>query len=250
MADTPYTGDEGDEALDEGMAVMDGTEDWRDGWRAINKTRDYIAQFYNTVRDWVTATFVPKTDVYNGTGSVFNKIPRYDGSGRLIAATPTAANQAAPKAYVDGAISGISIPTPDLSSRVAKSGDTMTGNLWLPNSTAATSSYTVAYINGDGRVSRGASSERYKKYISDLEPSTLGDLFAAPFTRFQMRADGITAADDTWRYGYIAEHLIDTDMEPFVVTIDGQVESIDFIGLLLAQVAQLNQRLKALEEGP
>lgn len=266
MADTPYTGDEGDDALAEGMAVMDGTEDWRDGWRAINKTRDFIAQFYNTVRDWVTATFVPKSDVYSGTGSVFNKIPRYDGTGRLIVATPSAVNHAAPKSYVDNAVAA-----GGSSSQLESGGNTFgwvgsgwytndtvgvdnnltvgAGHLFVPSSSPAASSYTVAYINGDGRLSRGASAAKYKKFISDLEPLELGNLFAAPFTRFQMRADGITPADDSWRYGYIADTLVGTDMEPFVVTLDGEVESIDFIGLLLAQVAQLHARLSALESG-
>lgn len=257
----------GDDALAEGMDVTpDETTDANTLGTEISKTRDYIAQFFNSVKAWVTATFVPKSDVYNGTGSVFNKIPRYDGSGRLIAASPTAANQAAPKAYVDSAVAGVSVTT----NQLVQSGNTFgwvgggwytndtlgidnnltvgAGHLFVPNSSAATSSFTVAYINGDGRLSRGSSSERYKKYISAIDPASLGNIFPE-FHRFQMRADGIGPADDTWRYGYIAEHLIGTDAEPFAVTIDGQVESIDFIGLLLAQVAQLHKRVQELEAG-
>lgn len=130
--------------------------------------------------------------------------------------------------------------------RVAKAGDTMTGDLLLPNATAAASGYVVAYINVDGRVSKGASSSRFKKFISTVIPTTLGDLFAAPFRRFQMRQ-----GDGTWRYGYIAEELVGTPMEPFVVweEEDGTPVpvSIDFVGMLLAQNAQLNERLRALE---
>lgn len=215
-----YTGSEGTAAAAKGWDVLDGLEDRRDGWRSDNKTRDLVATHTHT-------------GVYVEHGGSPGILTISFGAGRA-------------QLFMGGAFQGFiaytaDIPgAPDLSSRVAKSGDTMTGQLYLPNSFAASSGYTVAYINSDGRVSRGASSERYK-FISAIDPDTLGDIFPE-FHRFKMRADGIAPADNTWRYGYIAEHLIGTDAEPFVVVIDGQVESIDFIGLLLAQVAQLHQR--------
>lgn len=139
---------------------------------------------------------------------------------------------------------------------VLKSGDTMTGNLFLPNSTAAVSGYTVAYIDGNGRVSRGASTERVKKHISPIDPALLGAVFPDLF-RFQMRL-----GDGSWKFGYIAERLAESEaLRPFVVweteadgktlALDGNGNpiplSIDFISLLIVQVAQLNQRVTALE---
>lgn len=131
---------------------------------------------------------------------------------------------------------------------------------YFPGLSAATSSYTVAYINGDGRLSKGASSERFKKHISDIDPLGLGNLFPA-FKRFKMRQ-----GDDVWRYGYTAEEIAaNPDTEPFCVyerDIQDDLtaphlkrdsfgrpipEAIDFIGLLLAQVAQLNARVIELE---
>lgn len=139
------------------------------------------------------------------------------------------------------------------------------GDIFVPNADPATSGYVVCYLNSDGRVSRGASSERFKKFISDVDPLSLGTLFPV-FKRWQMRA-----GDGVWRYGYTAEQLAaDPVTEPFVVyerdverDEDGNVTgpshlkrdehgnpiplSIDFISLLLAQNAQLAARVTVLE---
>lgn len=60
-----YTGDEGDDALAEGFDVMDGNEDRRDGWRAINKARDYAAQVKASLESltiaWASITGKPTT---------------------------------------------------------------------------------------------------------------------------------------------------------------------------------------------
>lgn len=238
----------GDDAIAEGMDVTpDETTNANTLGTEISKTRDYIAQFFNSVKTWVTATFVPKSDVYAGTGSVFNKIPRYDGSGRLIAATPTATNQATSKAYVDERVS-TAVAGVNLSSRVAKSGDTMTGdlsvpNVYLPAVFPATAGWTVAYINNDNRVAKGASSERYKEEISEVAPLSLGDVFPDLY-RFRMRG-----GDGSWRFGWIAERLDeDPSLQPFVVyDAEGRPESIDFISLLMVQTAALEARVRQLE---
>jgi hypothetical protein len=242
-----YTGNEGTDAANAGLAVMDGTEDRRQGYLAINKVRDMLVKrVFGTSQIGNGAVTVAKVDTYTDPDDGANKIPRYNSTGKLATNDPTAPLHAANKKYVDS-------KTPDLSSRVAKSGDTMTGDLFLPNSTPATSGYTVAYINGDGRVSRNASSERYKKYISDVDPDGLGDVWPQ-LVRYQMRQ-----GDGTWKYGYIAERLAEhPDQQPFVVysDFDGEQvpESIDFIALLMVQNAQLHhaldllaQRLDALE---
>lgn len=148
--------------------------------------------------------------------------------------------------------------------RVAKAGDTMSGDLFIPGMTPAVSGYTVMYQDATGRLCKGASSERFKKHITEIDPLSLGDLFP-PLKRWQMRN-----GDGVWRYGYTAEQLAASDAtEQFstyerVVEEDafGQVvgshlarddkgapipESVDVIGLLLAQVAQLNARDLARE---
>lgn len=129
---------------------------------------------------------------------------------------------------------------------------TATGDIFTPNATAAVSGYTICYLNSDGRVSKGASSARYKVSISPVDPASLGDLFP-PLQTYEMVGD----AEHTSHVGYVAEHLAgNPDQERFVVwQYDGDLpavdakgalipESIDFIALLLAQTSQLNQRLK------
>lgn len=251
----------GDEAAAAGMAIVAQTGKVRDGATEINRTRDYIAQRTSTVTPVDkggtggntaaaarTNLDVPSkreavANLANATnaialgwnGGTFRLFGRVDATnvGELANVTDINNLSASITAFNNG--------------KVNRSGDTITGNLFLPNSTAATSSWTNAYINGDGRVCRGASSERYKKFISQQDPMALGDMFAAPWVRYQMRGDGIMPADGKWHYGYIAESLIGTDLEPFVVSINGQVESIDFNGLLLAQTAQLHRRVADLE---
>lgn len=190
-------------------------------------------------------------DVAAGDSAEANKVPIYNGARQLTTADPTAGGHAASMQYVDN-------------TTVSLSGDTMSGQLYLPASIGATSGFTVAYINGDGRVSRGTSSERFKKHISPIGASVLGDIFPELF-KFQMRQ-----GDGSWKFGYIAERLAESEaLRPFVVwetvtELDdaGKVTgshlaldeaghpiplSIDFIGLLLAQVAQLHVRVAALE---
>lgn len=240
----------GDDAVAAGMTLVPGGASANTLDTFDNETRDFVARFgikpgtalalarggtgAATAAGARTALGVPAATEVVKTPGPNVLVLNWDG-GRY-------------RATVDGIYVGHLAYTSDISSGsfVSKSGDTMTGHLYLPNSTAATSGFTVCYINADGRVSRGSSSQRYKKYIHDAPD--LGDLFAAPLREYQMRADGLTPADPTKRIGYIAEELVGTDMERFVVVINDQVESIDFIALLLAQVAQLNARVAALEE--
>ena len=271
----------GDDAAAAGMDVLDGNEDRREGYDEINKTRDYIAQRTSTVTPIAKGGTgetnaaaalsalggVPSTDVYAPGDSVANKIPRYDGSGRLIAATPTATNHATSKSYVDAAISG----------RFPAAGGTFPGDLgvvgtltvlddiMVPNATAAVSGWTVAYIDATGRLSRGSSSRRYKKYITGIDPADLGDIWPE-FVRYQMKG-----GDGSWQYGYIAEQLDESDdLRPFVVyqtTTEHDAdtdtyrtrfvadeagnpvpESIDFIALIMAQNAQLKALVDDLDE--
>ena len=130
---------------------------------------------------------------------------------------------------------------------------TTAGHVYVPNSTIASfGSWTVAYIDGDGRLTRGASSARFKVDIT-LAPEGK-NYFSVSLKEFAMKGG------NGWRIlGYIAEDLVGTDMERFVVFErdpkthkvvlgeDGKpvVLSIDFIPMLIAQVDQLKQELDA-----
>lgn len=132
-------------------------------------------------------------------------------------------------------------------SSIGVGGDaTVNGNVYVPNSTTATVQYTVGYINGDGRLSRGASSIRFKEDVVDAP--LLGDLFGVPFREFSM-----IGGDGERKLGYIAEELVGTDLERFVVwegaSSNGSDStemipfSIDFIPLLMAQNQSLHSDL-------
>lgn len=237
----------GDAALAAGMDLVNGASTQANTIDdEINKTRDYIAQKTSAVLPIAkggtgstnasaarSALGIPA--IAPGNSSAPNAIPTYNASNQLTTADPTLGGHAASKGYVDAR------PAPTSGTDL-----TLSGHLYVPNSSVATSGWTTAYINVDGRLSRGASSERYKKFISAVSPEDEGDLFPQ-LHRFQMRG-----GDGSWQLGYIAERLDENDdQQRFVIhNAEGAPESIDFIQLLLAQVAQLNARLTALEAAP
>lgn len=257
----------GDAAVTAGMDVVSGTVPANTLDTEINKTRDYIAERTNAVQPVakggtggttpdaavqnlgaVKSTSSPTHHVGIGWTGARNRMTVNGTSVGDIATTDDLAGKASTvhQHYTSEVID----LDAQLGNRVAKTGDTMSGHLFLPNATAATSSYTAAYINGDGRVSRGASARKYKKYISAVDPLSLGDIFPQ-LVRYQMRG-----GDGDWKLGHIADDLEGTDAARFAVHIDGEVESIDFIQLLLAQTAYLHaaldlvlDRLERLESG-
>lgn len=236
----------------------------RQGPQEFNRTRDYIAQFFTAAKTYA-ASLIPAIWGISrgGTGSsnlYFVTHPSTEGGVMIVKPNGTFGRGSGPisEAYIPSGIPAskiTGIPTPDLSSRVAKTGDVMTGNLGMdgghiliPAATPATANYAVAYINGDGRISRGASSERYKKFISEIDPASLGDIWPT-LHRFQMRHGDVGA----WKYGYIAERLHEhPDQQQFVVYAehDGELvpDTIDFIALQGAQIAQLHQAVDLLAQ--
>ncbi|WP_282845859.1 hypothetical protein [Microbacterium oxydans] len=247
-----YVGNEGTAAAADGMTVLDGTEERRTGWLAINKTRDYI----------VSKCAAALTAAKNYTDT---KVAAISLTWAAISGKPSTFP---PSAHTHTSLDNGGMRFGEASGQWATSQTIYTaanmsvgGHVIVPNATPATSGYAVAYINGDGRLAKNASSERYKKYISAIDPASLGDIWPT-LSRYQMRH-----GDGSWKYGYIAERLAEhPDQEPFVVytydtdadgntKVTDQPDSIDFIALLMAQTAQLHQavdllaqRLDALEE--
>lgn len=243
----------GDDALAAGMDVVPGTTLANTIDAEINKTRDYIAQRTAAVTPIEKGGTGQTTAASARTalGITALNIPM-GGGGNVEAAinarlVRTSAQYSADFAARDDAIA---------QRRFWNDGNFRTVPFYT-DAPPATSGYTLAYINGDGRLSTGASSQRYKTDIKDA--GDLGDLFMMPLREYRMRQDGAEPptqpVDEEARIGYIAEELIGTPAERFVVYREGQVESIDFIALLMAQAVQLAtenallaQRVAALEK--
>lgn len=274
----------GDDALAAGMDLVSGSALLNTIDTEENKTRDYIAQRTNAVTpvgkggtgattaaaarsnlgaasatdvglraskntmNWPYAVAQVETSPAHQMGMWFS-----DGVGRPVVRVDATDMNLALKADADSAASAATNANNNANGRVAKGGDTMTGDLKLPNATGATSGWTVAYINGDGRVSKGTSSLRYKDLLDDPDVDTLGNIWPT------LRQYALKNGDGKAILGYIAEEVAaNPDTERFAVyqtTIDDYgnwvptdvVDSIDFIQLLIAQNAQLNARLSALE---
>lgn len=243
-----YTGTEGTDALAAGYDILDGTEDRRDGWLAINKTRDYLA----ALKTWVQTQIA---GIQLTWGAIIDPPATFPPSAHTHQRVENGPNWFGWQGSQWGTGDSVSVGTDLGVDGVIYAGSNVrvTGHVFVPAATPATAGYSVAYINEDGRLSRNASAAKYKTNIEPLDPADLGDIWPQ-LSRYQMR-DG----DGTWKVGYIADRLAENaDQQPFVVyayAADGngqnvptdEVESIDFIALLIAQNAQLHQRLAALE---
>lgn len=247
----------GDDAAAAGMDLVPSTGATgsagkvRQGWQEINRTRDYIAQKLAVAKaytDSKVAAISLSWSSISGKPSTFTPSPHthtsLDNSSRRFGS-----------GIVDGSVGW------DTGENVGvKSG----GHLYVFGASAAVSGYTVAYIDATGRVSKGASSERFKEDIEQVDPASLGDIFpdlyeyvmvgdAGRFVRIGHIAERLNESEDLRRFVvYEREHITDEDG-----TVTGQrlardaqgnpiPESIDFIALLLAQTAQLHAEVTGL----
>lgn len=242
----------GDDAVAAGMDLVSGSAPANTLDTEENKTRDYIAQRTSAV----TPVAKGGTGATNAAAARANLDVPAKGQVTLRSGGNVITlywNGSRVNINVDGIEVG-TIPywsdVPTGGPYLPLAGGTVNGNLGVlgsivvPNASPATSGWQVAYINGDGRLSKGSSSERYKKFISAIDPEQLGDVWPE-LHRYQMRQ-----GDGEWKYGYIAERLAEEpDQAPFVVRDpEGRPDSIDFISLLMVQNAQLHQALDLLAQ--
>lgn len=259
----------GDDAIAAGMDVVSGTADRRQGYDEINKTRDYIAQRTSTVQP-VSKGGTGATNAATARTNLGAAAADHNHDGRYIAHGGSDAGDLAiahgggrAQLFAGGNFKGLIAYTSDIPAPVDVSGkrnyddgyfpgDLNAKNLYVRESFGASSGWTVAYINTDGRLSKGTSSLRYKDLLADPDVSTLGNIWPT------LRQYAIKNGDGKPTLGWIAEEVAaNPDTERFAVyqwaEQDGEwgptdtVDSIDFIQLLIAQTMQLNARVTALE---
>lgn len=227
----------GTDALNEGMDILDGTEDRRDGWDQINKSRDYIAQFYNAVKTWVmdlVGDLGTASQYDANTSNVPDTVILRNQNGHSAVPSPTNSAHIANRGYVDSAVGN----------KATLGTDVTFGHIYTPagRSTPVTTSYTAAWINGDGRIGASASSERYK---DDIQPYSAPDLLQLRARTFVMKGDPL----QTVRLGLIAEEV--NEIEPLLVRHeDGEPDGVHYETVavaLLVEVQRLAARVEALE---
>ncbi|KAA9105002.1 tail fiber domain-containing protein [Microbacterium rhizomatis] len=117
---------------------------------------------------------------------------------------------------------------PDLSSRVAKSGDTMSGNLDVPNlgvsgsifnsgMSSVVSGYVAVYRDASGRIGLSPSTRRAKKEIKAWAPN-LQALLAIQVVTFRYRAELFDKTDPLRRDAPIEVGLIAEDLDALGLT--------------------------------
>lgn len=239
----------GDDAAAAGMPLVPGTLPANQLDTEDNRTRDFIAEGPDR---WKPGQIVPVTKGGTGASTAAAARTALGVPPETLTVTSNGVydvglvwDGANLQLFINGGFAGFVNMGSSGGPYLELAGGTVTGHIWVPNSVPAVSSYTNAFINGDGRLSRGASSARYKTDI-DRDPE-LPDVFAVPAAAFTMNED----PDHAVRYGYIAEDLADNPAtEPFVVYNDeGQPESFDMMSFLFAQVTHLHRRVTELEGG-
>lgn len=233
-----------------GMDVVPATASRSLGYDEINKTRDYIAAFAGGttpiaeggtgattaagartnlgVQSTVEAVAAATASGDSGGGS---NLVRFNGSGRIGVADPTSGKHAANRDYAD--------------TKLSKSGDTMSGNLYLASAAPVTSGYTSLWRNGDGRVGISASSLRFKKNIHDDTPA---DVLALRPVTFQWRAGVDPNTNPTHvEHGLIAEEV--AEVIPWLVVPDeaGQPLSVRYEFLALALLPIVQEQARTIE---
>lgn len=208
----------GDEAGAAGMDVVAGTADRRLGYDEINKTRDYVAQHAAAL-----------------TTAVGRKVEKPVDGALMARIEPGSTHSIGFYTNPDSTLFFRPVPGAgefdrrvamhaelDTTGHVAKTGDTMTGNLDVPNigvsgaiynggMSSVVSGYVAVYRDASGRLGISPSTRRAKKNITAWAPN-LQALLAIEVVTFHYRAALFDVSDPhrsapPLEVGLIAEDL-------------------------------------------
>ena len=209
------------------------------------------------------------TGVLNLTGGGLTTVASLTASGSITASGPLSGSslQANGGAISGGAISGASVGVTGDSyaggNGTIQSALTVNGQIYIPNAFPASTGYVNAYINGDGRISSGASAARFKQDFApvDADPLIAG-IYAADLLHFRLIAaveeidhkmgplvEGESRGTAEIEIGLLADQLQTIGLDEFVYRNSaGDVLGIHYERLavpLIAVVQSLDRRLRA-----
>lgn len=222
----------GDDAAAAGMAVLNGTEDRRNGWDQINLTRDYIAQRTSTVtpiaKGGTGQTTVAAARNAFGLGNTAGALPLANGgTGSTTAAAARTALGAASQAALDTVANDVSAATSGASPNQLIRRNA-SGQIGVTEPTAASHPATKQYVDthqwdaGDivsGSFNRGT----FNTAISSSGTITATGRLRSPGSRgFVVSSDYVSAYidGDGWiGYAPSAERL-KQDITPQTYTLE------------------------------
>ena len=267
----------GDAAQEAGMDKVLSTADRRLGYDEINKTRDYIADFFNRVRTLAfggtgattAAGARANLDVPSNAQAVVNNGPgnllrmRWE-SNRLkirvdntdVAVIPNVGGEVltSENSYlretIDSKIADASGPAQTTANQAnSRAVAALQGNLYTdPYNRVISGTRRAAWLQDDGQLGYAPSSERYKKHIH-TEDVTDDQLLMLALVSYQWRS--AVAADDRREMGLIAERLVEAGLGWACFYGENGVEGINYemVSLaLLPAVQRLIVRVSRLEE--
>lgn len=270
----PLTPTPGSDAVLAGMTLVPGTGLAADLEEYINRVADYLANGHTY---WKPGLLLPVAHGGHGGNTAAqartNLATPWDAVGGLKFTSPgfdRIALEAPGVAFSHTLAYLTDIPgAPDLSSRVAKAGDTMSGNLDVPNlgvsgsifnsgMSSVVSGYVAVYRDASGRIGLSPSTRRAKKEIKAWAPN-LQALLAMQVVTFRYRAALFDASDPLrssppLEVGLIAEDLVALGLDWLVYfDADGLPAGVHYekIALALIPIIQDHEaRLTALEARP
>ncbi len=186
-------------------------------------------------------------------GAIFNGAVRFLGgiTGNVTATGAVSGSSVSSSSTVTAATDVHSATSSTTGTATIGGNANVAGDVFVPNSFAAVTGYTVGYINGDGRLSKGASAARFKQDFEPVDNAPLAEaMFRATLLRFHLIAAVEELGDGaTLEIGLLADYLETIGLTEFVYRDEnGEPLGIQYERLtipLIAAVQNLDARLKA-----
>lgn len=242
---------DGDDAAAAGMDVMTGFEDRRDGFKEVNKTRDYIARRTSTVQPVAKGG----TGAADAAGARTNlSVPSVaDMNTGLGGKSPIGHTHAfpaiTPGAIDNGGFGATFGPTRVAAALTVDTTANVGGRITNPYARAnGVGSWISLGVDPAGNVGISTSSVRFKKEIKTWSPDAQA-VYAMRLVQFRYKVAVIL--DSPVEHGVIAEELLALGLDWLVFfDDDGQPLGVHYDKIALACVAavqDLNERVTRLE---